>query len=49
MRDEVGPRELLSELSARWERCLESKFGRKMRRVIEESILADLKFPARKK
>jgi hypothetical protein len=48
VRDEGVPRELLSDLSARWERCLESKFGRKMRRVNDESILADMKFPPKK-
>lgn len=49
VRDDGVPRELIMDLASRWEQCLESKFGRKMRRVADESILADLKFPPKKK
>ena len=48
-RDDGVPRALLTDLSERWDKCLESKFGRKMRRVTDESILADLKFSPKKK
>jgi hypothetical protein len=47
--DEGVPRVLLSDIANRWGECLESKFGRKMRRVTDQSILADLKFPPKKK
>src|SRR5438874_3740394 len=49
VRHEGVPSKLILDLGVRWEHCLESKFGRKMRRVTDESILTDLKFPPKKR